>query len=131
MAADPLTAALNIGSQLIARMFPDPAQADAARLALLQLQASGDLAQIGVNLEEAKSASLLTSGWRPMVGWVCVSACAWNWTLLPIVSAAASAFGHPLPAAVAPADLGQMLPVLAGLLGLGGLRTVERLSGKV
>ena len=129
-ASDPITAALNIGTQLIDRLFPDPAQADEARLKLLALQQAGELAQIGVNTEEAKSASLLVSGWRPATGWVCVSACAWNWVLLPAITTGFAIVGHPIPTGVSPADLSQMLPVLLGMLGLGALRTVERLNNK-
>ena len=128
MALDPITAALDIGGKLIDRLFPDPVQADAARLELLRLQQAGELAQISVNEREAVNTSLLVSGWRPAVGWVCVSACAWNWMLLPMIRAAGDALGHPLH--VQPADISEMLPVLMGMLGLGGLRTVERLSGK-
>ena len=128
MSLDPVTAALDIGGKLIDRLWPDPAQRAAAQLELLKLQQSGELAQIGVNTEEAKSPSLFVSGWRPAVGWVCVAACAWNWLGLPLCRLAGEWLGYPV--ALAPADLGEMLPVLMGMLGLGSLRTVEKLNGK-
>ena len=127
MALDPITAALDVGGKLIERLWPNPADADRARLALLDLQQRGELAQIAVNQEEAKSASVLVSGWRPGLGWVCVAACAWNWVGLPLARVALDMAGHPI--AVAPADLSEMLPLLLGMLGLGGLRTVEKLNG--
>lgn len=128
MAIDPITAALDIGGKLIDRFIPDPAERDRARLELLRMQQAGELAQISVNTEEARSASLFVSGWRPAVGWCCVAACGWNWLGLPIAKLVAELIGHPIT--LGPADLSEMWPVLLGMLGLGGLRTLERLNGK-
>jgi hypothetical protein len=132
MALDPLSAALDIGGKLIDRLWPDPAQRDVAKLELLKMQQSGDLAiitgQMEVNKEEAKSASVFVSGWRPFIGWVCGMACAWNWIGLPVVKAGLLVAGHSLD--LRPADLTEMLPVLMGMLGLGGLRTIEKLNGQ-
>lgn len=82
-----------------------------------------DLAQIGVNLEEAKSESLFKSGWRPAVGWVCTLAFGLNFLIFPLLSS----FGIP----VVTLDIEAVLGVLGGLLGIGTLRTVDkRLKGK-
>jgi hypothetical protein len=130
MAFDPVTAALDIGGKLIDKLWPDPAQRDAAKLRLLELQQAGELAQISVNQEEAKSSSLFVSGWRPSIGWVCSVACAWNWIGLPVAKFAVLFLGY---AAIdmSPADLSEMMPILLGMLGLGGLRTIEKLNSKV
>ena len=125
---DPITAALDIGGRLIDRLIPDPAERERARLELLRMQQAGELAQIAVNTEEARNPSLFVSGWRPAVGWCCALACGWNWLGLPISKLAAELLGHPIT--LGPADLGEMWPVLMGMLGLGGLRTLERLNGK-
>lgn len=127
MALDPVTAALDIGGKVIDRLWPNPADAAAAKLELLKLQQSGELAQIGVNTEEAKSTSVFVSGWRPAIGWICGTACAWNWIGLPVFKMATAMAGHPIN--VSPADLSEMMPVLMGMLGLGGLRTLEKLNG--
>ena len=136
---DPITILLGMGSKVIDKIWPDPVQRDAAKLELLKLQQSGELAQltadtnlmieqIKVNQEEAKHTSVFVSGWRPGVGWVCVAACGWNWIGLPVVKLALEIYGHPIN--LAPADLTEMLPVLMGMLGLGGLRTIEKLQGR-
>jgi hypothetical protein len=136
---DPITILLGIGSKVIDKIWPDPAQRDAAKLELLKMQQSGDLAQltadtslmieqIKVNQAEATNPSLFVSGWRPGVGWVCVAACGWNWIGLPIAKVIAVILGHPID--LAPADLTEMLPILMGMLGLGGLRTIEKLNGR-
>ena len=136
---DPITILLGIGSKVIDKIWPDPAQRDAAKLELLKMQQSGELAQLSaetnlmieqikVNQEEAKHTNVFVSGWRPGVGWVCVAACGWNWIGLPVVKLGLEIYGHPIN--LSPADLTEMLPVLMGMLGLGGLRTIEKLNGR-
>ena len=127
MSLDPVSAALDIGGKLIDRLWPDPTQRAQAQLELLRMQQAGELAQIGVNTEEAKSSSTFVSGWRPAIGWICGTACAWNWIGLPVAKLIIAMLGYKI--AVAPADLGEMMPVLMGMLGLGGLRTIEKLNG--
>jgi hypothetical protein len=130
---------MGLGSKVIDKIWPDPAERDAAKLELLKMQQSGDLAQltaetslmieqIKVNAAEAQHASVFVSGWRPGVGWVCVAACGWNWIGLPIAKVIAVILGHPIN--LASADLTEMLPILMGMLGLGGLRTIEKLQGR-
>ena len=79
------------------------------------------LAQIKLNTEDAKG-NWFQSGWRPVTGWVCVAGFGVNFLISPILAG----FGIDIPQA----DTSTMLPVLMGLLGLGGLRTVERLKDK-
>ena len=130
---------MGLGSKVIDKIWPDPVQRDAAKLELLKLQQSGELAQltadtnlmieqIKVNQAEAANPSVFVSGWRPAIGWVCGAACGWNWIGLPVVKLALEIYGHPIN--LAPADLTEMLPVLMGMLGLGGLRTIEKLQGR-
>lgn len=131
MPLDPVTALLDIGSKVIDRIFPDPTAAAGAKLELLKLQQSGELAimaaQTDINKVEAGSASLFVSGWRPAIGWVCGAACAWNWIGLPMVKVALGLLAIKLE--LAPANLTEMLPILMGMLGLGGLRTLEKVQG--
>lgn len=129
MGLEPITAALDIGGKLIDRLWPDEASRDAAKLELFKLQQSGELGQLQINQEEAKSSSILVAGWRPAIGWVCGAACAWNWIGLPVAKFALAMVGHPV--SLSPADLTEMMPVLMGMLGLGGLRTIEKINGVV
>jgi len=126
---DPLSAALSIGGQLITRLWPDPEDQAKAQLALLELAQKGELAQMDVNKVEAASSSLFISGWRPAIGWLCGAGCGWNWIGLPVASFVMSALGHPVQ--IYPADLGEMMPLLMGMLGLGSLRTFERVKGVI
>lgn len=112
-------------------LIPDPeAQAKAKAAALqevMEFAARADMAQIEVNKTEAASGNLFVAGWRPFVGWVCAGGCAWNWIGLPLGMFIAAALGRPL--AVSPLDLTEMLPLLLGMLGMGGLRTFEKVQG--
>ena len=83
-----------------------------------------DLAQIAVNQEEAKSASLFVSGWRPFTGWVCGSALAYVAIIEPIARFTATLWGY--HGAYPVIDTTLTMQVLLGLLGLGYLRTDEK-----
>ena len=78
------------------------------------------LAQIAVNREEAKG-NWFQSSWRPATAWVCVGGFAVNFLISPMAA--------PLGIVIPQADTGTMLPVLMGMLGLGGMRTMERVKG--
>ena len=79
------------------------------------------MAQIEVNKAEAERGNIFQSGWRPAVGWTCVLGLIVNFLISPI----AGGFGVDLPQA----DMSVMMPLLLGLLGLGGLRTYEKTKG--
>ena len=79
------------------------------------------LAQIKVNEAEAKG-NWFQSSWRPATAWVCVLGFLVNFLVSPLCAG----FGIDIPQA----DTATMLPVLMGMLGLGGMRTLERLKGK-
>jgi len=128
---------------LIERFFPDPEKKAAAQLELLKMQQNGDLAQLAsetdlaklqiqTNVEEAKHANIFVSGWRPAVGWCCAAAFAYSYVILPFAQFLVFTFGTTAMAAqlkLAPTlELSEMLPVLFGMLGLGGLRTVEKVK---
>jgi len=131
MSLDPISAVLDLGNTLITRLFPDPVQADQAKLELLKLQQSGELAtmtaQTDINKEEAKSSSVFVSGWRPFVGWVCGSAFALHYLVIPIANFVLIATGH--KEVVLSFDMQTLLTLLMGLLGLGGYRTYEKVQG--
>lgn len=131
MSLDPLSAALDLGNTLIQRIFPDPAQANQAKLELMKLQQSGELQQITGQLEinkaEAASASVFVSGWRPSIGWICSAALAYQYIFRPIVTWGAAMSGHQLPDMPGLDD--NLWQLLLGMLGLGGLRTFEKING--
>ena len=131
MALDPISAALDLGNTLITRIFPDPAQADAAKLELLKLQQSGDLAQMtaqtDINKVEASNSSIFVSGWRPAIGWVCALALAYQYLLKPLAMGILPNFG--IAIAPLPGLDDNLWQLMMGMLGIGGLRTFEKVQG--
>jgi hypothetical protein len=86
------------------------------------------LSQIEVNKAEAASGSIFKGGWRPFIGWVCGFAFAYHFIVQPILIFGSAAAGISLPP-LPEFDMSQMMPVLLGMLGLGGLRTFEKQKG--
>lgn len=125
MSLDPISAALDLGGKLIERLWPDPAQRAAAQLELLKLQQSGELTaisgQLEINKAEAANPNWFVSGWRPYIGWVCGTGLAYQFLVYPNLVA--------FVPKIQPLDMGTLLTLLTGLLGLGGLRTYEKLQG--
>ena len=82
-------------------------------------------AQIDVNQNEAKHKSVFVSGWRPACGWICVLGFSVNFLIIPIVNIYLTAWSES-PLLIPSLDVSEMMPVLLGMLGLGGMRTVEK-----
>ena len=118
-----LGAISDLASTVINKIWPDKSEAEKQQLAAAVMIVQG---QLDINKVEAANPSVFVSGWRPFIGWVCGSACAWNWIGLPIAKMGLTLLGHPLD--LAQANLTEMLPVLFGMLGLGTLRTVEKIN---
>jgi len=94
---------------------------------LLSTTAAIDAAQSEINRTEAASANLFVSGWRPFIGWVCGSALAYQYILRPILPWACLLTGHEVPPL--PGLDENLWQLMAGMLGLGGLRTYEKRIG--
>ena len=80
--------------------------------------------QTKINEVEAQHRSLFVSGWRPSVGWVCSLAFAYHFVAFPIIRTIYPNVDFPQ------LDTEPLFTVLMGMLGLGGLRTFEKLKGK-
>ena len=96
---------------------------------MAQLDADLKLAQgqIAVNQVEAAAPSVFVAGWRPFIGWVCGMALAYKFVLAPMAAFVLAAYGHPVVLQVL--DFSEMSTVLLGMLGIGGLRTIEKIKG--
>ncbi len=121
---------------LVDSLFTSDEEREAAKLRLLEMEQRGELAQIAVNIQEAKSENLFKSGWRPFIGWTCGAALAYEFVgkpvLLFLINASALWFGGPVfdPSILPILDWAALMPVLLGMLGLGSLRTVEKIKGR-
>ena len=134
-----LSGLFDLGKGLIDRLFPDPAAKAAAQLELLKMQQAGELAQLAAetdlaklqiqtNIEEAKSTNWWVAGWRPAIGWVCGAGLAYAALVEPFARFATKVwFGYTGDFPVIDTDL--TLQILMGMLGLGAMRSVEKIKG--
>lgn len=120
-------------TSIIGRIWPDKSEQQKLQFAkeLQQAMIDANLAtgQMDINTEEAKSSNVFVAGWRPFIGWICGLAFAWQYFLSPMFTYLLVVSGHPVPE-MPKLDMGEMLPVLFGMLGLGGLRTYEKTKGR-
>lgn len=114
----------DLAKGVIDRIWPNKTEQEKAELAAVTALVQG---QMQVNQAEAASSSVFVAGWRPFIGWVCGAACAWNWVAFPLTKFALALVGSPVQ--VSPADLTEMWPLLLCLLGMGALRTTEKIKG--
>ncbi len=119
----------DFASSIVSRVWPDPAEQARAQLELVKLKQAGELAQLQINGVEAKHESLFVAGWRPFIGWTCGAAFAYTYVVQPfLVFVAAVTMGFD-GAALPQLSMFELLTVLGGMLGLGTLRTKEKLEG--
>jgi hypothetical protein len=121
---------LEIGKTLLDRFVPDPAQKQAAEMELVRMAAQGELqqtiAQLEINAREASHASVFVAGWRPFFGWAGGAGFIYATILQPLLAWLASIKGWPQPPTL---NLDLLWVVITGMLGIGGLRTVEKFKG--
>ncbi len=123
--------------KVVDKVIPDPQAKAAMQLEVMKLQQAGEfkdidtqlalaLAQNETNKVEAADPSLLKSGWRPAVGWVCVIGLFYTFLGQPLLAWASGMWQIPNPP---PLDMGDLITLLAGMLGLGSLRSFEKYHG--
>lgn len=77
-----------------------------------------------INKVEASHSSIFVSGWRPFIGWICGCALAFQYLVRPFWIWVAATWwpGSPVP----PTLDGMLWELVMGMLGLGGLHTIEK-----
>lgn len=132
-------ALIPVVGQVLDKILPDPTAAAEAKLKALELAQRGELAvldadmrlalgQIEVNKVEAGT-DLFRGGWRPAVGWVCVAGLGYQLVMRPLLPWLVSVAGVQVPP-LPPIDTDTLMVLLTGMLGLGGLRTFEKVKGR-
>jgi hypothetical protein len=122
---------LPILSEILGRVIPDPEAKQKALAEILESAQKADLAQLEVNKAEAKTGSLFIAGWRPFIGWVGGIALSWHFVVKPMLMAFAGYMDEKLVTAIlnAPALDENMWGLITAMLGIGGLRTFEKIKG--
>lgn len=89
---------------------------------------SANAAQNKINEIEAGHQSIFVAGWRPFIGWVAGIALAWSFVVRPIVITICAASG--IDVSVIPTlDSAELFQLVLAMLGMGGLRTFEKMKG--
>jgi hypothetical protein len=111
---------------LLVPLIPDPGAREKALQSILGMLQEADQQQVSVNRQEALHASLFVAGWRPAIGWTCAAALAFEYLVSPLGQWIGFMLGHPIPK---PPTLSEHLwELLMGMLGLGALRSLEKIK---
>lgn len=124
MSLDPVTAGIDLATSIIGKIWPDKSAQEQAQLAAAVAIVQG---QLDINKAEAASSSSFTSGWRPAIGWVCAAALAAQYIARPLLAWVGIVTGHPFP--TLPGIDDNLWQLMLGMLGLGGLRSFEKIKG--
>lgn len=110
--------------------IPDPKQKLEAQQALMASLSAWDAQQASVNAVEASNSSVFVAGWRPFLGWTCGAAFAYKFVIQPFLVFGLVVCGVNFdPDSLPILDWAEMSSVMFGMLGLGGLRTLEKIKG--
>jgi hypothetical protein len=106
----------------------DEERAAADLLKMKVMQEPGKL-QVELNKIEASHRSVFVAGWRPFIGWICGFGLGYVWVVRPLIMDIVTMVGSEAPT-WAPMNTDNMIDLVIALLGLGGLRTYEKLNGR-
>lgn len=119
--------AIAAGLKVIDKFVPDPAAKQKAETELRSSLQAWDKSQTDVNAVEAANGSIFVAGWRPFIGWTCGAALAYQYVATPIIMWLATSVHVTL--AQPPKLDGTLWELVFALLGMGGLRTYEKIRG--
>ena len=117
-------------ANIIDRFVETDDEKQAAELIKAKLMMKPSLAQIELNKIEAGHRSIFVAGWRPFVGWVCGFALAWHFILFDMLTWVTVNFFPEVTEIPKLTGTETLVTVLLSLLGLGALRTGEKLAGR-
>lgn len=118
---------IEVADKVLGKFIPDKNLKMKLQKEMTMAFHDANLAQIQLNKQEAAHKNIFVAGWRPFVGWTCGVALAYHFIVSPIIETILIAFGFTtdLPSF----EFSQLSSILMGMLGLGGLRTYEKMKG--
>ena len=117
-----------VGNVLDALFTSDKERFD-KKAVLARIAQQPGLVQLEINKIEAAHKTVFVAGWRPFIGWVCGLALFYNFIArdLMVWALALTTADTPPPPLL---HLDVLKTILYALLGLGGMRTFEKLQGR-
>lgn len=106
---------------------PSPEKMAEINKQLMELEFTAQKAQTDINLQEAKHPNVFVSGWRPFIGWVCGFSFAYKFIGHPVLIWANQVWEWGIEAPVL--DTSGLMTLAMSLLGIGGMRTFEKMKG--
>lgn len=120
----------SLAKDLIDRFIPDPTAKAAAEMEFMKMASEGELktvlAQLEINAKEAAHPSLFVAGGRPFFLWIGGVGFGYAVILQPLLAWLSAIKGWPVPPLP---DVDLLWVVVSGLLGISGLRSVEKIKG--
>lgn len=108
-------------------LFTSDEEREKAKIAMREIEQRIPLAQAEINKQEATNRSVFVAGWRPFIGWMCGIGIGYDILIRPISNGIISM--TTITGQFPGIDTAELFTLLAGLLGLGGLRTYEKFKG--
>ena len=138
-----IEATSNLLTGILKRVFPEKVSEETAlklnqeiTMALYKGEMDQILSQLRINEKEAEHDSIFVAGWRPYIGWVCGNALAYTFLLQPFISHTIQVVawlnappGTPYPP-TPQLDMMSLMTLLFGMLGIGGMRSYEKIKGE-
>lgn len=118
---------IEVADKVLGKFIPDKNLKMKLQKEMTMAFHDANLAQIQLNKQEAAHKNIFVAGWRPFVGWTCGIALAYHFVLSPIIETILIAFG--IATDLPSFEFSQLSSILMGMLGLGGLRTYEKMKG--
>ena len=112
-------------------LFTSDEERAAAELKLVALLAQPHMLQAMTNIEEAKHPSVFVSGWRPALGWLCVSCLGYAWIIRDFIVIGLHMSEDTKDIVLPVIDSSELMTLVLALLGLGGIRMYEKIKGVV
>lgn len=129
---DAINSVATLANTVVSRIWPDASETERLKVERIASEMSHEfqltLKQLEINKTEAYNPSVLISGWRPFIGWICGLSFAYVAILEPFarfIATVAFNYGGEFP----DIDTNLTLQVLGGILGLAGMRTYEKRKG--
>ena len=124
----PAIDAVSAVGSVVDQLFTSDEERAQAALLMEKLRQKPQLLQAEINRVEASHRSLFVAGWRPFIGWVCGVGFLWAFLLHPLFEWIVAVRGLEVVAPGIVTD--NMMELVLALLGLGTLRSVEKIAGR-